>query len=118
MKLSIIFLATFSCLALAVADPNPADRAVQLPQNTRSDPIEAGKLQKGKKEKADKIVANEAAVDPLAQNIPEKYNRHKEFIPIINNHQGECNCAPAFCPPNRMHAENVQLPRPNKVDLC
>jgi hypothetical protein len=107
MKLSVIFLVAISSLVLALADPNPAEQAVQLPQNTKSDLIELGKPQNDMKEEADEEVVNVAVLDPLAQNVPEKYNRHKEFIPIINNHKGDCKCAPAFCPPIRMHAENV-----------
>jgi hypothetical protein len=112
MKLSTVFLVAFSTLALAVANPEPANQAVQVPTISNDDPLVAGKpLKKG--QKVDKKVAKEiadAAAQPLAQNIPLKYNKHVEFIPVLKNSQGDCNCAPAICPPGRMLAELVRIP--------
>jgi len=45
--------------------------------------------------------------NPLDQNIPEKRNTHKEFVPVFRKAEGTCNCAPAVCPPVRMTSGNV-----------
>jgi len=43
----------------------------------------------------------------LSQNVPEKRNTHKEFVPTFRKTQSNCDCAPAVCPPNRMTSESI-----------
>ena len=113
MKLSTVFLVAFSSLALAVANPDPADQAVQVPTPANDELLAAGQsLKKG--QKMDKKMMREAAdqlAQSLEQNVPPKYNKHVENVPVFKNHKGDCNCSPAVCPPSRILAELVWLPR-------
>jgi hypothetical protein len=47
-------------------------------------------------------------IDPLAQHVPTRYNRHPETVPVLRSAKGSCDCPEAHCPTLRMTSDVVQ----------